>query len=214
MKFGDRALMRQMNSRMNVVRKDEKETKLTDFMQRFLTARRAESALDPSSGFDSATCFIVARSADSPVAKVLQSLLPEFSAQDIAVKALYALPGDGAFLTETPSPWAPPRIECRRAGDMRLLEAHEILILGPRTAWVGDCMRREPEKGDAYEFYADDCLEMAAAALRSFHRLWAIAKPLRPRVVSVNANPMPLSQLAATKSPVFDIVMPVSFSRH
>lgn len=206
--------MRPMNSRMNVVRKDEKEAKLTEFMERFLSARRAETALDASSGLDSATCHIVARSGDSPVAKVLQNLLPEFSAQDIAIKTLYALPGDGPAFAAPPSPWAPPRIEGRRAGDMRLLEAHEILILGPHTAWVGDCMRREPDKGDAYEFYADDCTEMAAAALRSFHRLWAIAKPMRPRVVSVNLSPMPLPQLAAAKSPVIDLVMPVSFSRH
>lgn len=206
--------MRPTNSRMNVVRKDEKETKLTEFIERFLAGRRAEQALDASSVTASATCFVVARSADSPVAKVLQNLLPEFSAQDIAIKALYALPGEGSPFAGSPSPWAPPRIECRRAGDMRLLEAHEILILGPRTAWVGDCMRREPDKGDAYEFYADDCMEMAAAALRSFHRLWAIAKPVRPRVVSVNLNPVPLPQLAAAKSPVIDLVMPVSFSRH
>lgn len=206
--------MRQMNSRMNVVRKDEKETKLTDFVERFLSARRAQSALDAAAPADSSTCLIVARSAESPVAKVITNLLPEFSAQDIAIRALYALPGNGAPFGGAPSPWPPPRIECRRAADVRLLEAHELLVLGPQTAWVGDCMRREPEKGDAYEFYADDCTEMAAAALRSFHRLWAIAKPLRPRVVSVNTGPMPLPQLAAAQSPMIDLVTPVSFSRH
>jgi hypothetical protein len=205
--------MRPMNSRMNVVRKDEKETKLTEFIERFLSARRAETALDAGATQDDATCFVVARSSDSPVAKVLQSLLPEFSAQNMAIKALYALPGEVSSFRTAPSPWAPPRIECRRAGDMRLLEAHEVLVLGPRTAWVGDCMRREPGKGDAYEFYADDCTEMAAAALRSFERLWAIAKPMRPRVVSVNANVIPMPSLAA-KSPVMDLVLPVSFSRH
>jgi hypothetical protein len=207
--------MRHTSPAMNVVRKDQKEAKLTDFMERFLSARRAEIALDPLTAELGATCHVVARSADSPVAKVLHNLMPEFSAQGIGIKALYALPTDGAQPAGGPaSPWAPPRIECRRAGDVRLLEAHEILILGPRTAWVGDCMRREPDKGDAYEFYADDCADMSAAALRSFDRLWAMAKPMRPRVVSVNMDPMPLPQLAASKSPVIDLVMPVSFSRH
>lgn len=206
--------MQHLNSGMNVVRKDEKEAKLTEFTERFLSVRRAQMALDLNATEGDATCFVVARSADSPVAKVLQSLLPEFSAQSIAIKALYALPGDTLPFAAPPSAWALPRIECRRASDMRLLEAHELLILGPHTAWVGDCMRREPDKLDAYEFYADDCREMAAAALRSFHRLWAIAKPLAPRVVAVNSGPIPLPQLAATKSPVIDLVMPVSFSRH
>jgi hypothetical protein len=206
--------MNPVNPGMNVVRKDEKEAKLTEFIERFLSVRRAQAALDLNALATDATCFVVARSSESPVAKVLQALLPEFSAQSIALKALYALPGETAPFAGPPAAWAPPRIECRRAADVRLLEAHELLILGPHTAWVGDCMRREPDKGDAYEFYADDCREMAAAALRSFHRLWAIAKPMRPHVVAVNASPMPLPQLAAAKSPVIDLVMPVSFSRH
>lgn len=207
-------MMRHMSPAMNVVRKDEKEAKLTAFIERFLNARRAAISLDPLAEELSSTCHVVTRSVDSPVARVLHNLLPEFSAQGIAIKAIYALPSDVMPLSGPPSPWAPPRIECRRAADVRLLEAHEILILGPRTAWVGDCMRREPEKGDAYEFYADDCADMASAAMRSFTRLWAMAKPMRPRVVSINNDPMPLPQLAATKSPVIDLVMPVSFSRH
>lgn len=206
--------MRNANSVMNVVRKDEKESKLTEFIERYLSVRRAQLALDLNAVVTDATCYVVARSCDSPVAKVLQTLLPEFSAQDISIKALYALPGDGVPFSAQPSAWAPPRIECRGAGDIRLLEAHELLILGPHTAWVGDCMRREPDKADAYEFYADNCREMASAALRSFQRLWSMAKPLRPRVVSQNAAPLPLPQLAAAKSPVIDLVMPVSFSRH
>lgn len=206
--------MQHMNSGMNVVRKDEKQAKLTEFTERFLSVRRAQLALDLNAAEGDATCYVVARSSDSPVARVLQALMPEFSAQTIAIKALYALPGDAQPFAAPPSAWSPPRIECRRASDIRLLEAHELLILGPHTAWVGDCMRREPDKLDAYEFYADDCREMAEAALRSFNRLWAMAKPLAPRVVAVNSGPMPLPQLAATKSPVIDLVMPVSFSRH
>jgi hypothetical protein len=202
--------MRNELSRMNIVRKDEKETKLRGFVERFLDARRASSAVQ---GADPATsaCHIVARSSDSPVAKVLVDLLPEFSSQGLSIKAIHALPGDAQLFTGPPSVWAPPRIECRRAGDVRLLEAHELLILGPRTAWVGDCMRREPAKGDAYEFYADDCQDMAAAALRSFNRLWAIAKPMRPRIVT--SNPMPLPVPAALSS-LTDLALPVSFSRH
>lgn len=199
--------MRDMPPRMNIVRKDEKEAKLTQFIERFLAARRASAALAGTAIPSSETCYLVARSAESPVAKVLQHLLPHFATLGLSIKALYAMPG------ETP-PVTPGllRIEARRAGDVRLLEAHELLILGPATAWVGDCMRREPAHGDAYEFYADDCHEMSAAALRTFDRLWAIAKPFRPRLVA--HNPMP--QLPPTPAQVLnlDAGFPVSFSRH
>lgn len=202
--------MRHEISRMNIVRKDEKENKLKDFMQRHLNALGAPVATVEADA-EGDVCYVVARSSESPVAKVLLSLLPEFSARNIAIKALYAMPGREASFMGPSSPWAPPRIECRRAGDMRLLEAHELLILGPQTAWVGDCMRREPSQGDAYEFYADDCHDMAAAALRSFNRLWAIAKPFRPRVVS--SNPLPHTVLAPLHAGS-DMTAPVSFSRH
>ncbi len=203
--------MRQANSRMNIVRKGDKENKLKEFITRYLAQRDSEP---PAAAEADQTVFVVARSSESPVAKVLAELMPELSARGITLKALYALPGEMPQAVSVHSSWAPPRIECRNAHDVRLLEAHETLVLGPRTAWVGDCMRREPGHGDAYEFYADDCFEMSAAALRSFNRLWAMAKPARPRVVSDNPNPVPLPQLAVAKSPVIDLVLPVSFSRH
>jgi hypothetical protein len=31
----------------------------------------------------------------------------------------------------------------------RLVEAHEQLVLGPETCWIGDCMQRDPAKCDA-----------------------------------------------------------------
>ena len=172
--------MRTMPSRMNVVRKDEKVAKLTDFLDRYLSARRASVALDASSSAACDTCQVVARSADSPVTKVLIAALPEFSALGLSIKALYAMPGDVSPFLSPPLTCAPPRIEIRRASDVRLLEAHELLILGPRTAWVGDCMRREPANGDSYEFYADDCIEMAAAAQRSFDRALGPGEALPP----------------------------------
>ena len=51
--------------------------------------------------------------------------------------------------------------EVRWARKPRLIEAHEQLVLGPQTCWIGDSMRREPAKCDAYETYIDDCAETA-----------------------------------------------------
>ncbi|MEQ1576200.1 MAG: hypothetical protein ABL894_00975, partial [Hyphomicrobium sp.] len=67
----------------------------------------------------------------------------------------------------------------RHAPDARLLDAHEQLILGPSSVWVGDCMRRDPAKRDAYECYASDSAETAVWAKRSFDRVWVRAHPVR-----------------------------------
>ena len=67
----------------------------------------------------------------------------------------------------------------RHAPDVRLLDAHEQLILGPSSVWVGDCMRRDPAKRDAYECYARDSYDTAIWAKRSFDRVWTRARPVR-----------------------------------
>jgi len=44
--------------------------------------------------------------------------------------------------------------------------------------WIGDIMRREPAKRDAFENYVDNCEKTANWAKVAFQRLWAISKPL------------------------------------
>ncbi len=63
----------------------------------------------------------------------------------------------------------------RQSCDVRLLDGHEQLAIGDRSAWIGDCMRREPLKRDAYESIAGTAPETAALAHRSFDRVWAFA---------------------------------------
>ena len=58
----------------------------------------------------------------------------------------------------------------------RLIEAHEQLVLGPETCWIGDCMRRDPAKCDAFENFIEDCGEASGCAIVSFERLWAISE--------------------------------------
>jgi hypothetical protein len=74
-------------------------------------------------------------------------------------------------------------VECevRWARKPRLIEAHEQLVLGPETCWIGDSMRREPVKCDAYESYIDACAKTTAAAVVSFERLWQTSEPLVSR---------------------------------
>ena len=69
----------------------------------------------------------------------------------------------------------------RWARHPRLIEAHEQLVLGAQTCWIGDCMRRDPAKCDAFESYVEGCGEAAGCALVSFERLWGACEPLLVR---------------------------------
>jgi hypothetical protein len=69
----------------------------------------------------------------------------------------------------------------RCARHPRLIEAHEQLVLGPQACWIGDSMRRDPTKCDAFESYVEGCGEAAGCALVSFERLWVACEPLLVR---------------------------------
>ena len=76
------------------------------------------------------------------------------------------------------SDWA---LQIRWARDLRLLEAHEQLVIGSATSWTGDCMRREPMSRDACEIYAPGCTESAQRAALFFERIWQASEPIFER---------------------------------
>ena len=73
-----------------------------------------------------------------------------------------------------------PGFTTRFLTDARMLEAHEQLVLGPATVWIGDCMRRDPSKRDAFETYCDLNVPTARSARRSFERMWSMASTTGP----------------------------------
>src|SRR5262249_61455436 len=75
----------------------------------------------------------------------------------------------------------------RGARHPRLIEAHEQLVLGPSTCWIGDAMRRDPAKCDAFENYVEGCGEAAGCASVSFERLWFASAPLNAPTTAADA---------------------------
>jgi hypothetical protein len=149
----------------------EKVAQLSEFILGNL-AQRSARGLHAAGG-----CYLlIARSPDSPVAQALRAHSGRLAATGIRVRAIFSEvePAGAAALA---APFALPG-ECRIARDPRLLAAHEQLVLAPDCAWIGDCMRREPSKRDAYERFAANCAETAVLATRSFERLWRVAVPL------------------------------------
>ena len=162
--------------RMSVTRRGEKEQRLGEFIAEHL-AEAQESPLQPGSEL-----LLVARSVESPVVKAVSAHAAQIVAAGYSVRLIVAQ----ADRDSMPRGWVLSDVvdvdcEVRWARKPRLIEAHEQLVLGPETCWIGDSMRREPAKCDAYESYADACAKTAASALVSFERLWQTCEPLLAR---------------------------------
>jgi hypothetical protein len=155
--------------RVSVTRHGEKEQKLNEFVGRHL----AES--DIGAGSQASQILVVARSLHSPVVKALTALADEIAAVRLTVRLILA------HFDQEPEDWGRNIAfahELRWAKHPRLIEAHEQLVLSPEICWIGDCMRRDPAKCDAYESFVEDCGEATGCATVSFERLWQASAPL------------------------------------
>ena len=164
--------------RMSVTRRGEKEQRLGEFVAGYLAEARN---INPRPRSD---ILLIARSVESPVVKAVAAHASELLAAGFSVRLIVAQ----ADADMMPRGWSisdTVEIECevRWARRPPLMEAHEQLVLGPETCWIGDSMRREPAKCDAYETYVDSCSQTTAGATTSFERLWQASEPLLPRLL-------------------------------
>jgi len=168
------------------VSSEEKVAKLSEFISKDVE-RRTASDREAKRG-----CYLlIARSPESPVAQSLLALAPQITAAGITVRTIFSAlkPGQAR---ELPG-------DCRVFRDPRLLAAHEQLVLGPTCAWIGDSMRRDPQKRDAFECYAAGCAQAAALASTSFERIWQAAEPVRINVPLTAALASQLTAIAGAK---------------
>jgi hypothetical protein len=154
--------------RVSVTRHDEKEQSLKEFLRHHIAAGQEENS-DPRS-YD---LLIVARSLESPVIKAIAALADEIIAAGLSGRLILAQIDRDLNAAD----WAFAH-EIRWAKHPRLIEAHEQLVIDPETCWIGDCMRRDPAKCDAYESFVESCGEAAGCATVSFERLWHASQPL------------------------------------
>lgn len=127
---------------------------------------------------------LLARSPESPVAQALltaPAALFSFGAPRIIFTRLASTPS----VPELPDAMAlSVNRQFRLLADPRLLDAHEQLVLGTDCCWIGDCMRRDPMKRDAFETFAEGCGVTTGFAIKSFEHLWAIARPIGSELLS------------------------------
>ena len=182
-------LMKSSDQGSVVVKCEDKKEALREFIVQHL----ASNVSTAGAGRDQ-RILLVARSMTSPAAQSLVALGARLAAAGVVVKALFIVNERDPAVRDWAASSAdmPFAREVRVARNNRLLDAHEQMVLDASTAWIGDSMRRDPAKRDAYERFSRDCAETARLAALSFHRLWAGAEPL--------AGVVPSTTLAAPKS--------------
>ncbi len=162
-------------SGLQVIKKEEKEPRVTAFIKDHLTRRRRAGGTEP------AEYLLIARSPSSPVCRAIKNLAATLEKHNITVRAVFTTldasaplsePGDFGSLLEP--------ADARLVDDVRLFEAHEQLVLDSEICWVGDCMRREPAKRDAYECYSTNSEELALTATKAFANFWELGSPAGP----------------------------------
>jgi len=120
----------------------------------------------------------VVRSLESPALRAVAGLSAEIAATGRSLRTLVVLP-DVASETAAALPLDLGSLDAnfRQARNPRLIDAHEQLVLAPAAIWIGDCMRRDPQKRDAFELF-DPTGATALWAARCFDRLWERGEPL------------------------------------
>jgi hypothetical protein len=154
--------------RLLVAAPTDKETRLKNFITEALAHREKQTHAEP--------VLIVVRNPDSPVAHALCAAMFESNFSFEARVIFGETNGDDRAAL---SLLDVSNAEFRVLGDPRFGAAHEQLVAGERV-WTGDCLRRDPNKRDAFEIYHAPEAGTRTFAMASFGKLWAAARPLKP----------------------------------
>jgi hypothetical protein len=159
---------------------------------------------------------LLARSPQSPVARALLETGSEIAALGVTLQVVFARvePSESlsAWLDLVDALTPPAHLALRWAQHPSLIDAHEQLVLGTALSWAGDCMRREPEKRDAYEQYDTFDATAAALAQASFSYFWSKSTRLPSRR---NAVPSVLSMPESVHGALANVsLQPFASTRH
>jgi len=150
--------------------REERENSLRDFVR---------ASLDETVNGRVDAIVLLARSPSSPVVAALLAVSAELAERRVGV-AIVLAGGTAAAENET---WnltfsADLVHEIRLTSNPRVLDGHEQLIVGDRSVWYGDCMRRDPSKRDAFSLTLENNPEVARAGRFAFRALWQRAQSI------------------------------------
>jgi hypothetical protein len=187
---------------MQVVKREEKESKLTQFVLSEIAAGRVSL---------SGQWNILALSFESPVVAAVNRVIVEMGGSpDLSVRVLVVSGGT----QKTAGKFDGIRdvaIRCSQAAN--LLDAHEQLVLGDKSSWTGDCMRRNPRERDAFERFGPGDQQLTTWTQRSFDRLWPMGTPLRCRPARGHSTGVDIESVLASEGGKGNAVVSAT-SRH
>lgn len=156
------------NRWVQVVKRDEKEARLTQFILEEIASGRVSL---------SGEWRVLALTLESPVLAAIERVLADLGcASNLKLSIVLAT---SAKKVDQRRFEGAGKVVYRSAGCTRLLDAHEQMVLGAHSSWTGDCMRRNPRERDAFETFGSNNSELADWAKKSFDRIWQNAVPLQ-----------------------------------
>ena len=170
---------------VRVVKPEEKQQILCGFIADSVTLDAVTISPNPVARVLKAT--LIAHSPASPVALALSSYAAAEPGVTLQLRAIFASvessPAEAPGARPASASAAIDWVVLRQVTDVRLHDAHEQMVLDGSSTWVGDCLRRDPAKRDAYETYAPANPTATRWAELAFERIWALATPARlPKV--------------------------------
>ena len=181
------------------MKREVREQRLHDLVERYI----AQLAQSKEHSATELSVDIIAHSPDSPIAVAVAARLAELKSAGVILRAIFASiepePSLARWLSE--SAWV------RWARDVRLLEAHEQLVLGNARCWSGDAMRRGSTKTDLFESLNEGHPQAALMGRQAFDRLAPLTAIIRPRRVTASLNAMP-SDRSNVQPVSFDTILP------
>lgn len=141
---------------MVVVKKEDKEEKLRSFLAAALSEIGAQDAKP--------VLRLLARCKASPAVRAVASLSAQLAGSGVEMRLMLALLDQSGA--------SPAPCEVRHLADLRCLDAHEMLVIGAETSWVGDSMRRDPSVRDSFELHSPSSAAAARHYAVTFDRLW------------------------------------------
>jgi hypothetical protein len=150
--------------------KEERENSLKAFIRNSLD----ETATSRADGIS-----LLARSPSSPVMTALLAISDELAQRRVGVAVVLA----GGTIAAENETWNLTFStdfvhEIRLTSNPRVLDGHEQLIVGNRSIWYGDCMRRDPLKRDAFSLSLPNNEDAVRAARFAFSALWQRAQSI------------------------------------
>lgn len=143
----------------------------------------AAARFEASSDLVHSAPTLIARSPESPVAQALLAAPTSFFRFG-APRIIFTRLQDAAAIASLPDVLSQSiERQFRLLADPRFLDAHEQLVLSSDCCWIGDCMRRDPMKRDAFEKFSYTCVATAQFAIASFEQLWRAARPIEAKAL-------------------------------